>query len=88
MDWMDYDPEWLAELAREQHPDQPDLAGALARCTRARRDGRAYLRFVEADTPAWRFERSVTLESRREGTLVLDVLQDGRVGGVEFLRRV
>lgn len=93
MTWEPYDPAWLVELAREQCPGEPALAEALARCTRARREGRAYLHFVEASGVGrpgaeWQVERNVMLESRREGAVVLDVLRDGRVGGVEFLARL
>lgn len=88
MDEKPYDPAWLVELARAQHPDRPALAEALARCTRAVEESRAYLRFVQADAPAWRFRENVRLHHPREGTLVLDVLEGGRIGGVEFLKRL
>jgi hypothetical protein len=93
MDWMPYDPAWLVELARAQRPDEPWLADALARCTRAAEGGPAYLYFVDASEPnapgsEWQFETNVMLEHPREGTLVLDVLSGQRVGGVEFLKRL
>jgi hypothetical protein len=93
MQWKPYDPAWLVELARRQHPGELWLAEALARCTRAWEESRAYTRFVPAEHPnepgsEWQFDRSVLLEHPAEGTLVLDVLQDGRIGGIEFLRRL
>jgi hypothetical protein len=36
----------------------------------------------------WRFEKNVVLEHPKEGSLVLDVLQGARIGGVEFLKRL
>ena len=91
--FVPYDPTWLVELARRQHPGRPWLAEALARCTHAREESRAYLRFVEADAPggsgsAWQFETTLRLEHPREGTLVLDILRGERVGGVEYLSRL
>lgn len=93
MQWRPYDPAWLVELARESRPDEPWLAEALARCTRATEGGRAYLYFVDPALPnepgsQWQFEGNVSLEHPREGTLVLDVLRGRRIGGVELLKRV
>ncbi len=93
MQWKPYDPGWLVELARESRPDEPWLAEALARCTRAAGESRAYIYFVDPAHPGepgseWRFEENVLLEHPREGQLVLDVLRGRRVGGVEFLKRI
>ena len=90
--WRPYDPTWLVELAREQHPDDPSLTAALRACTRAIQ-GANYVRFVSgrrANQPGaeWQFARNVTLESDTHGDLVLDVLQSGRIGGVEFLSKL
>jgi hypothetical protein len=88
--WTDHDPTWLVVLAREQ---QPDLADALSRCTTALVESRAYIHFVpskSANQPGseWQFERNVFLHHPEHGRLVLDVLKDGRIGGVEFLDRL
>ena len=83
-----YDPTWLVALARAQRPDEPWLPAALARCTSVEEESRAFYRFVDPGAPDWRFERNVTLDGGREGTLVLDVLEGNRVGGVEFLARL
>jgi hypothetical protein len=93
MDWKPYDPASLVECARTSRPDLPWLADALARCTRAAQDGRAYLYFVDpadANQPGaeWQIAENVMLEHPKEGTLVLDVLSGRRVGGIEFLRRL
>ncbi|HEY0020967.1 MAG TPA: hypothetical protein VGC13_31990 [Longimicrobium sp.] len=93
MDWKPYDPAWLAEWVRTSRPDLPWLPDALACCTRAAEDGRAYLCFVDpadANQPGaeWQIAENVMLEHPREGTLVLDVLEGRRIGGIEFLRRL
>ncbi len=91
--WQPYDPSWLVTLAREQHPDEPWLADALARCTRGIWGSRAQLYFVSPEHPNrpgsdWQFVTNIMLESRKEGTLILDILTEQRVGSVEFLRRI
>lgn len=93
MEWKPYDPAWLADWVRANVPEEPWLADALARCTRAMDGGRAYVYFVDpadANQPgaAWQLDRTLTLHHPREGTLVLDVLTGGRVGGIEFLARL
>jgi hypothetical protein len=93
MEWQTYDPGWLVAWTRENRPDLPWLADALARCTRGAWGGRAYLYFVDpadAGEPGapWQWEQNLTLEHPAEGTLVLDVLTGQRVGGMEFLRRL
>ncbi|WP_257387533.1 hypothetical protein [Tahibacter caeni] len=91
--WAAYDPGWLVEAAEREHPDQPWLAAALSRCTRARWESRAYVHFVAPDRPnrlgsEWQFERSLMLEDTAHGTIILDILRGGRVGGAEFLSRL
>jgi len=88
--WAAYDPTWLVQLAREQ---LPELVDALSRCTRASVDCVAYLRFVpgeRANRPGseWQSDRAEVLEHPEHGCLILDVLQDGRIGGVEFYDRL
>lgn len=91
--WERYDPTWLVEIARQQVPDLPWLSAALASCTTCLRASDAYIYFVEALNPnepgsEWQFETNVILEHETEGDLVLDILKDHRVGGVEFLAKL
>ncbi len=52
-----------------------------------------YIHFVDSTAPnkpgsQWQFERNILLYDKREGDLVLDILEGNRVGGVEFLKRL
>src|SRR5579859_3718878 len=76
--WAPYDPGWLVDAARRQYPAVPKLSEALSRCTRARHEGKCYVRFVSslrANRPgaAWQFGKSITLEDTAQGDVVLDV---------------
>ena len=88
--WERYDPGWLVELARREEPHEPWLAEALARCTRAAWECSAYLRFVsreeERDNPL--VAESYVWNPGQSEELVIDVLHDGRIGGVEFTGRL
>jgi len=93
MKWKSYDPAWLVELAGQQMPDEPWLAEALKNCTNYCKESRAYIYFVDPSNPnkpgsEWQFKENITLEHPKEGDLVLDILMDGRVGGVEFLSKL
>jgi len=91
--WEAYDPSRLVRLAREQLAEEPAIAEALAKCSRSRRESKAYVHFVDPSRPNepgsdWQFDRNVFLTDPERGDLVLDVLKDGRIGGVEFLNRL
>ncbi len=93
MQWKPYDPTWLVNLARESYPDEPWLAEALARCVRGAQESPAYIHFVDPSGPntpgsEWQFEENLLLDHPEEGTLVLDILREQRIGGVEFLGRI
>jgi hypothetical protein len=88
--WAPYDPAWLVALARAQHPDEPWLADALSRCTQARGAGTVYVRFVShrhANQPGapWQYDRSIELADPEAGVVLVDVLRNGRIGGIEML---
>ena len=91
--WEPYDPTWLIDLAREQHPEEAWLPEALAACTRCRRESEAYIHFVDSNRPnkpgsGWQFDTNLELQSPTEGWIVLDILVDHRVGGVEFVDKI
>ena len=91
--WVSYDQNWLIELAKRQIPDKPEIITALKDCKKGFRESRAYIYFVNADNAGqpnseWQFEENIILEDRKEGTIILDVLTDNRIGGIEFLKYV
>lgn len=88
--WIDYDPAWLVALALKQ---EPDVVAALQKCKRAFVESKAYVYFVLPVSPnkpgsEWQFDRNVRLVDSKHGEILLDVLRDGRVGGIEFLVRL
>ena len=92
-DWEPYDPAWLVNLACNQIPDEPWLAAALEDCRIAWRQSPAYTCFVDPTNPnepgsKWQFETNITLEDPSEGTLVLDILKNKRIGGYETLSKI
>jgi hypothetical protein len=88
-----YDPSWLIAVAEEQAPDDTVLLEGLARSTHALGQNPAYVRFVSQANAnqlgaEWQFERNVIFEDTPFGFVVVDVLKDGRIGGIEFVDRI
>lgn len=86
----DFDPEWIIELARAQVSDRTDIIETLEQCRKGTWESRAYIHFVSqknANQPnsEWQFEENIVLEHPKKGTIVLDVLKDKKIGGIEFV---
>jgi uncharacterized protein YuzE len=84
---------WIIDIAREQIGDDENLINALEKCTKGRWESNAYLQFVsskKANEPdaEWQIQESIVLQHEIEGELVIDVLKDGRIGGIEFISRI
>jgi hypothetical protein len=93
MIWEPYDPGWLVNLAKEQLPEESWLPDAIAKCTQCLRESEAYIYFVDAENPNkpgsdWQYSTCLELTSPTEGWLVLDILKERRVGGIEFVDKI
>ncbi len=85
--------EWITELLKEQEPERKDLIEQIDKIERREWLRQAYVRFVSGFRPnqpnsEWQFEENIELEHPTEGTIVLDILKDGRIGGIEFLKYI
>lgn len=91
--WKPYDPQWLVELAREQHQEKKWLAEAFSKCTSAQIGGRAYVYFVDYSNPNmpgsdWQFDQNLTLDHPDHGEIIVDVLKENKIGGIELLKEL
>lgn len=85
--------EQIIELIKEQHPNRHDWIEQLEKSNKKSWVRRAYVSFVSSERPnqpgsEWQFDENIVLEHQTEGTIVLDVLKDGRIGGIEFLSQI
>ncbi|MBK7384850.1 MAG: hypothetical protein IPI81_16180 [Flavobacteriales bacterium] len=84
-----FDPRTLVECAQAQWTDEPQLAVAFARCTRAWDRNELYTYFNSpADRRTKHFAANLFLAHPTLGALVVDVMTDGSIGGIEYLDRV
>jgi len=80
----------IIDAIREQEPHRTDLIEQLKNLKFRGWIRQPYVRFVSgenANQPGaeWQFKENIVLEHETEGTIVLDVLKDGRIGGIEFI---
>lgn len=88
-----FDPSWLIEAIRKHDPEDTALHAAAQRCTSYLGGSDLFVYFVSlenANVPGaeWQIERQKVIQDSRYGEIVIDILEDGRIGGVEFLANV
>lgn len=84
---------WIIDLIKEQEPERIDLIDQLKKSDRRKWIRQPYVYFVSGEKPnqpgsAWQFEESIVLEHDSEGTIVIDILENGRIGGIEFVSQI
>ena len=85
--------EQIIPLIKEQEPDRLDLIEELKKSDRKKWVRQPYVQFVSAEKPnqpgsEWQFEETIVLEHKTEGTIILDILKGGRIGGIEFVSQI
>ena len=91
--WKKYNPAWLVEASEYRFNEYPWLHEALNECTKAKEESDYYVYFVDGKNPnkpksEWQFQENITIEDSVEGDIVIDVIKENRIGGIEFLTRV
>lgn len=91
--WETYNPDWLVKIAEEKFPEETDIIDSIRKCITGFWRSPAYLYFVNpqnANEPEseWQFKDNIVIDDTEEGDIVLDILKDNRIGGIEFLKHV
>ena len=84
------DIEQIIFLLKRQEPDRDDIVESLRKAKNGQWTSNGYYSFVNSkdanETDAeWQFCENVVLEQENKGDIVLDILKDGQVGGIEFM---
>lgn len=88
-----YDPTWLIKSVERVQDNYPWLLDALKECTEATEENH-YTYFLKKPTQPnvsnseWQFQESITLENTPEGEIVLDIIKNNRIAGIEFLSKL
>ncbi|MCR9154443.1 MAG: hypothetical protein NXI09_10065 [Bacteroidetes bacterium] len=83
----------IIELIREQEPYRLDLIKELEKSEKKKWIRQPYIHFVSTERPnqpgsEWQFDENIVLEDEIEGTIVLDILKDVGIGGIEFVSQI
>ena len=84
---------WITELVRNQEPGRADLIQQLEKCPIRRWIRQPYVRLISSkgmkqSDAKLAIAENVVLDHETEGAIVLDILNDGRIMGVEFLSQI
>lgn len=84
-----FDIQKIIKLVQEQKPESQEIVSALQNCQDGHWSGKAYYQFVDSGNPnepgtEWQHEECIIIEQQNDGDIVIDLLKDGRVGGIEF----
>jgi hypothetical protein len=85
-----FDSKWIIELVKAQYPEKLEIIERLKTCKAGYWKSKAYIYFVSATNPNqlksnWQHKESLILEDEKKGTIVIDILTENKIGGIEFL---
>lgn len=88
-----FDSKWIIELVKTQYPEKSEIIESLKTCTAGYWKSKAYIYFVSTTNPNqpksnWQHKESIVLEDEKEGTIVIDILKENKIGGIEFLKKI
>ena len=79
-----FNPGWIIELVKKQHPERTDIISALNYCTICRWESPAYVYFNEG-LP---LRGGAMLRDKINGLIIIDMTECGKVAGIEFYDKV
>ena len=84
--------EEIIDLVRQQEPQRQDIVKSLKRCSRGKWTSSGYYKFSAPKNgnkgPEWKFRENIVLEHEFLGLIVLDLLKNGRIAGIEFINLI
>jgi hypothetical protein len=88
-----FEPDHLIRLLHAQYPQRTDVLRALQLCGGGYWKNKDYIYFIRsmlAEQPNRESQivEKVFLEDQKDGTIVLDVVADGRIAGIGYLSKV
>jgi len=85
--------EEIIKLVKEFEPVRQDINLALQNCKEGNWSSKVYYKFVDSINAnqigsEWQHEECIVIESKKEGDIVIDLLKDGKIGGIEFINLI
>jgi len=85
---VDFDPDWIIDLVKVQEPLRKDIIDALKKCKKGYWNSKAWVYFADKDGPEWQIAENFILNHETKGLIVLDLLKNGKIGGIEFVKEI
>ena len=84
--------EEIIDLVRQQEPQRQDIVKSLKQCSGGKWISSGYYKFYALKNgnkgPKWEFRENIVLEHKFLGLIVLDLLKNGRIAGIEFINLI
>lgn len=80
--------EEIIELVKQQVPEREDVVKALKKCSVGKWTSSGYYQFPlskKGKSADWKFNENLLLEHEFLGFIVLDILKNGIIAGIEFI---
>lgn len=82
----------IIQLVKQQEPGRSDIIKSLKKCSGGKWTSSGYYQFVFGSKnnkgPEWKFNENIVLEHEFLGFIVLDVLKNGSIGGIEYINLI
>lgn len=76
----------LIEYAETQYPDRMWIVESLKQSSIFKKESEAYYYCIPKDN--WDFKHNIVLDDTVYGDVVLDIMKDNTIGGVELVSRI
>ena len=80
--------EWIIDLLKEQEPEEIDLIKQLEQSTERGWIRQPMIYFGSDIETEEQFDRNIVLEHETKGTIVLDILKNGKIRSIEFVNQI
>jgi len=83
--------EEIIELVKQQVPERADVVKSLKKCSEGEWTSSGYFQFSlskKGNSADWKFNENLLLEHEFLGFIVLDILKNGRIAGIEFINLI
>jgi len=86
-----FDINLIIDLILEKEPNRIDLIEQLKNTEWQKFLRRGYLHLISIEDQfdsEWQIHETIVLEHEEEGTIVLDILESGKIKGIEFVDQI
>lgn len=87
--YIPYNPDWIIAVVESVAPERIDVIEMLRNCTMAYHRSAAYVQFIDVknanqESAVWQFKECLRIDHPSHDTILIDILNDGKIGGIEF----